>query len=222
MSNAHPPLEHLVASSNTSLESFELTRLNRVADLSKELRQILNEWIEAEIEARLARWILERRRAQTGREPAVAMDRTGEVFLPSPSVRLTAAPKLRSAMGLATIPSAPALDETNDNALATKRRNLSDAAVAALRALERAVLCQGEILTERVRHCTQAETPLAEARPSQRQAGELFEGSLRMIAADLPGENERASPAASPTASGGRRAPSGAMRLYRRRVPPAA
>lgn len=62
MRRADPPLEHLVMSSNTSLESFELSRLNAVANLRKEIRQIVDDWVQAEIEARIARWVLERRR----------------------------------------------------------------------------------------------------------------------------------------------------------------
>lgn len=64
MGSARPPLEYLVTSSNTSLESFELSRLNAVANLRKEIRQIVDDWVEAEIEARIARWVLERRRAE--------------------------------------------------------------------------------------------------------------------------------------------------------------
>jgi hypothetical protein len=58
------PLEYLVTSSQTALEGFELSRLNQCANLRKELRQITDQWIEVEIEARMARWILECRRAQ--------------------------------------------------------------------------------------------------------------------------------------------------------------
>jgi hypothetical protein len=59
-----PPLEHLVTSSNITLESFELSRLNRVSNLRKEVRQILDEWIEAEVAGRIARWILDCRRSE--------------------------------------------------------------------------------------------------------------------------------------------------------------
>jgi hypothetical protein len=58
------PLEYLVTSSQTALEGFELSRLSQCANLRKELRQITDQWIEVEIEARMARWILECRRAQ--------------------------------------------------------------------------------------------------------------------------------------------------------------
>src|SRR5713226_8316138 len=65
MGSAHPPLEYLITTSNTSLESFELSRLNAVANLRKEIRQIVDDWVQAEIEARIARWVLERRRTDT-------------------------------------------------------------------------------------------------------------------------------------------------------------
>ncbi len=64
MASAQPPLEYLISSSEESLESFELSRLSHVANLRKELRMVLDEFVEAEIQARIARWILEGRRAQ--------------------------------------------------------------------------------------------------------------------------------------------------------------
>jgi hypothetical protein len=65
MNENQPPLEYLVTSSQTAVESFELSRLNRVSNLRKEIRQIVDEWIAAESEARIARWILDCRRGQT-------------------------------------------------------------------------------------------------------------------------------------------------------------
>ncbi len=64
MASAQPPLEYLISSSDAGLQSFELSRLAQVANLRKELRAILDEFVEAEIQARIARWILEGRRAQ--------------------------------------------------------------------------------------------------------------------------------------------------------------
>jgi len=61
-----PPLEYLVTASQTSLEAFELAQLNRSANLRKELRDILDEWLQTEVDARVSRWILECRRAQNG------------------------------------------------------------------------------------------------------------------------------------------------------------
>jgi hypothetical protein len=59
MCSTHPPLESLLKLSHTCLESFELTSLNRIANLRKEFRQVLGEWIELEIGARFAHWALE-------------------------------------------------------------------------------------------------------------------------------------------------------------------
>ena len=64
------PLEYLVTSSEAALETFELARLNKSANLRKELRDVVEEWIEAEIQSRLARWILDCRRSQAGRSDA--------------------------------------------------------------------------------------------------------------------------------------------------------
>lgn len=64
MSVTRPPLDYLATCSQMSLESVELSRLNLAANLRKEFQEILNEWIESEVDARLARSILEWRRAQ--------------------------------------------------------------------------------------------------------------------------------------------------------------
>ena len=56
-------VEYLAGASTISLESYELARLNQIANLRKELREVMEEWIEAEVEARFARWVLENRRA---------------------------------------------------------------------------------------------------------------------------------------------------------------
>ncbi len=54
------PLEYLSTSSNASIESFHLSRLNAMANLRKELHEIVEEWVEAEVQARLAQWLLAR------------------------------------------------------------------------------------------------------------------------------------------------------------------
>jgi hypothetical protein len=61
MGSTQPPLEFLLKLSQNCLEGFELSRLNRISNLRKEFREVLEEWIELEIEARFARWILEYR-----------------------------------------------------------------------------------------------------------------------------------------------------------------
>jgi len=65
MENTRPPLEYLLTCSEAGLESFEMSRLNRVANLRRELRDVLDEWMEAEVNARVARWLLECKRAES-------------------------------------------------------------------------------------------------------------------------------------------------------------
>jgi hypothetical protein len=64
MITVQPPLEYLITSSQAGLESFEHSRLWRCGNLRKELRDLFEECIEAETQARVARWILECRRNQ--------------------------------------------------------------------------------------------------------------------------------------------------------------
>jgi hypothetical protein len=64
MSATRLPLPYLVTCSEMSLESVELSRLNRAANLRKEFHQILEEWIDSEVDARLARSLLEWKRQQ--------------------------------------------------------------------------------------------------------------------------------------------------------------
>lgn len=74
------PLKYFCTSSDSSLESFELSRLNAISNLRKEIRDALAEWVEAEIQARLARWMVQfgklgqvasnrQRRTRTHRRP---------------------------------------------------------------------------------------------------------------------------------------------------------
>lgn len=93
MGATRPSLDYLIASSQMSLESMELSRLNLASNLRKEVLQILEEWIDSEVDARLARSILEWRRAQAsgtrGRSPAevapVYFEQLNSAFLPSSS-----------------------------------------------------------------------------------------------------------------------------------------
>jgi hypothetical protein len=71
--------DYLLKCSTTSLEGFELARLNRIANLRKELRDLVEEWVAAEVEARVSRWLLEARRT---RKQAVLP--FGDPVLPSP------------------------------------------------------------------------------------------------------------------------------------------
>src|SRR6266849_2996792 len=64
MSEPRPVVTFLMGCSKSSLESFELARLNQIANLRKELRDLVDNWVNAEVEARLARMILDERRNQ--------------------------------------------------------------------------------------------------------------------------------------------------------------
>jgi hypothetical protein len=54
-----PPIDYLNTASRTSLQSFELTRLNHAANLRREISVLMDQWIEETSEALLARWMLE-------------------------------------------------------------------------------------------------------------------------------------------------------------------
>jgi hypothetical protein len=56
-----PPLEYLRSASVSSLESYELSRLNHAANLRREIAALLDQWIEETVHAQMARWVLEGR-----------------------------------------------------------------------------------------------------------------------------------------------------------------
>jgi hypothetical protein len=93
------PLEYLFTSSEASVESFHLTRLNRVANLRKELHEIFEEWVEAEVQARLAQWILARKNPERAAAGDSSLARVTTIE-PSDSATIAAA------IGLATTGSA--------------------------------------------------------------------------------------------------------------------
>jgi len=65
MERTRPPLDYLLTCSSAGLESFEMSRLNRIANLRRELRDVLDDWMEAEVNARVARWLLECKRSES-------------------------------------------------------------------------------------------------------------------------------------------------------------
>jgi hypothetical protein len=69
MGASRPPLDYLTTCSQTPLESVELSLLNLAANPREEFLEILDEWIESEVDARLARSILEWRRNTRERLP---------------------------------------------------------------------------------------------------------------------------------------------------------
>ncbi len=95
MSDTQPPLEYLVECSNASLESFELSRLNRASNLQKEQSQVTEEWVQAEVSLRVARWILEHRRLEIS-SPELAREQAAR-FAPRAQLDLALVPQLGAA-----------------------------------------------------------------------------------------------------------------------------
>jgi hypothetical protein len=56
-----PPWEFLLSASRNSLQSYELTRLSHAANLRKEINALLDQWLEENASAMLARWLMEQR-----------------------------------------------------------------------------------------------------------------------------------------------------------------
>ena len=56
-----PPWEFLLSASKNSLQSYELTRLSHAANLRKEIGTLLDQWLEENASAMLARWLMEQR-----------------------------------------------------------------------------------------------------------------------------------------------------------------
>ena len=89
MREKQPPLEFFLTSSSAALESYELSRLGRASNMRKELRDLIEDWIEAEVNARVARLLLEARRngpcakpPLSGRILVAAQPRTSDAVLP--------------------------------------------------------------------------------------------------------------------------------------------
>ena len=56
-----PPWEFLLSASRNSLQSYELSRLSHAANLRKEIGGLLDQWMEDNSAAMLARWLMEQR-----------------------------------------------------------------------------------------------------------------------------------------------------------------
>lgn len=56
-----PPWEFLLSASRNSLQSFELSRLSQVSNLRKEIGALLDQWLEENTEAMVARLLLKER-----------------------------------------------------------------------------------------------------------------------------------------------------------------
>jgi len=69
-----PPWEFLLSASRNSLQSYELSRLAHAANLRKEIGALLDQWMEENACAMLARWLIEQRE----RPPRVPEHAPGE------------------------------------------------------------------------------------------------------------------------------------------------
>ncbi|MGB7282963.1 MAG: hypothetical protein WBE13_11935 [Candidatus Acidiferrum sp.] len=68
--SSQPPWEFLLSASRNSLQSFELSRLAHASDLRKEIVALVDQWMEENAAALLARWLLEERE-RSARVPGV-------------------------------------------------------------------------------------------------------------------------------------------------------
>ena len=69
------PWEFLLTASRNTLQSYELSRLAHAANLKKEISTLLEQWLQENTAANLARWLIEQRqRAVTGAEETPAAE----------------------------------------------------------------------------------------------------------------------------------------------------
>ncbi len=62
-----PPWEFLLSASRNSLQSYGLSRLSHASNLRKEISALIDQWVEENTSAMLARWLMEHR----GHESAI-------------------------------------------------------------------------------------------------------------------------------------------------------
>ncbi|HEV2617488.1 MAG TPA: hypothetical protein VGU63_12860 [Candidatus Acidoferrales bacterium] len=86
MKTTKPMLDYLATCSQTSLESFQLARLNDLANLRKQMIEIVDQWVESDIQARIAEWILVRRRRQSPLRPPQSVRRMRSKQRPLPLI----------------------------------------------------------------------------------------------------------------------------------------
>lgn len=77
-----PMLEYLASCSSASLESFELARLNDKANLRKQMIEVLDQWVEVDVQARVANWILARRRQQSTEPSSSRRKNSAQLAMP--------------------------------------------------------------------------------------------------------------------------------------------
>ena len=71
--STQPPWEFFLSASRNSLQSFEFSRLAHAANIRKEISALLDQWLEENAAAMLARWLLEQRE-RSARVPEILAD----------------------------------------------------------------------------------------------------------------------------------------------------
>jgi hypothetical protein len=56
-----PPWEFLLTASRNTLQSYELSRLAHASNLRKEISSLLDQWLDENANAMVARWLIEQR-----------------------------------------------------------------------------------------------------------------------------------------------------------------
>jgi hypothetical protein len=64
--STQPPWEFLLCASRSSLQSFELSRLAHAANLRKEIVALIDQWIDENATAMLARLLIQQREGSPG------------------------------------------------------------------------------------------------------------------------------------------------------------
>jgi len=77
-----PPWEFLLTASRTTLQSYELSRLSHAANLRKEIASLLDQYLDENANALVARWLIEQRErsvraAESEPDPAPTVSRNG-------------------------------------------------------------------------------------------------------------------------------------------------
>ncbi len=76
-----PPWEFLLTASRNTLQSYEFSRLGHAANLRKEISSLLDQWLDENANAMVARWLIEQRE-RTVRDAA---EPTQEPSAPEPT-----------------------------------------------------------------------------------------------------------------------------------------
>jgi hypothetical protein len=70
---SQPPWDFLLSATRNSLQSYELSRLNFAANIGKEIKQLLDTYIEESSNARVARLLMEQKETQRCGEDGIPM-----------------------------------------------------------------------------------------------------------------------------------------------------